>query len=120
VSLGARESLWKTPHQDTIVYTSPGVLGAVAVVALEFEWDAKKNEANVGKHGIDFAEALKVFSDPGAIVFEGKHRPNEARHLIVGRMSDVLIAVVYTMRQGCIRIISARRARTSERKRYGQ
>jgi uncharacterized protein len=31
---------------------------------VEFEWDPLKAAANVKKHGVDFAEAMTVFSDP--------------------------------------------------------
>lgn len=31
---------------------------------MQFEWDADKNRANLAKHGIDFATAALVFSDP--------------------------------------------------------
>ena len=30
----------------------------------EFEWDARKAEANLKNHGISFAEARTVFADP--------------------------------------------------------
>lgn len=29
-----------------------------------FEYDENKNQANIKKHGIDFEEAISVFSDP--------------------------------------------------------
>ena len=32
-------------------------------MSLEFEWDAKKAEANRADHGIDFEEALTIFAD---------------------------------------------------------
>jgi uncharacterized DUF497 family protein len=85
-----------------------------------FEWDARKNVANVEKHGINFGEALKVFSDPDALIFESNRRAEEIRYLIVGRVDDMLLTVVFTFRGAGVRIISARRARKSERERYGQ
>ena len=85
-----------------------------------FESDKRKNAANVVKHDIDFADALQVFSDPNAVTFESKHKSNEVRYLIVGRMHASLITVVFTLSEARIRIISARPAGLSERKRYGQ
>jgi uncharacterized DUF497 family protein len=32
-------------------------------MSLEFEWDAKKAEANRADHGIDFEGALTIFAD---------------------------------------------------------
>jgi hypothetical protein len=78
-----------------------------------FEWDANKNLSNVAKHGIDFAEALLVFSEP-------TRQRQEMRRLIVGRVAEMFVTVVFTHRGERIRIISARRSRNSERKRYGQ
>ena len=43
---------------------------------LEFEWDAKKAEANRAIHGIDFEEALTVFRDPLARIFEDDEHSN--------------------------------------------
>ena len=32
-----------------------------------FEWDEAKNESNIQRHGIDFADAVSVFSDDLAV-----------------------------------------------------
>jgi len=74
---------------------------------LEFEWDPAKAEKNLRKHGIDFVRAEDVFFD------------TELRSKAVGRIEDGrLVAVIYTMREERIRIISARRARDNERRKY--
>jgi hypothetical protein len=31
---------------------------------MNFEWDSNKEQSNIAKHGIDFAEASTVFGDP--------------------------------------------------------
>jgi len=36
---------------------------------IHFEWNKKKNEANLKKHGISFEEAKSVFYDQNAIEF---------------------------------------------------
>jgi uncharacterized DUF497 family protein len=84
-----------------------------------FEWDANKNVTNVLKHGIDFLDAVKVFADPNLVVVDAKVRQQEARLLAIGLLDRLLITVVFTLRGDRIRIISARRARSSERRRYG-
>jgi len=54
-------------------------------MSLEFEWDAKKAQANRVTHGIDFAEALTVFRDPLARIFEDEeHSQIEPREIIIG------------------------------------
>jgi len=83
-----------------------------------FEWDENKNLANIRKHGIDFLDARRVFSDPAAITFPSKGGRTEPRFLVVGRVGSRLVTVVFTMRGGRIRIISARRCRAQERRLY--
>jgi hypothetical protein len=33
-------------------------------VVVKFEWDARKNEANIRKHGFDFHDTWEVFQGP--------------------------------------------------------
>jgi uncharacterized protein len=84
-----------------------------------FEWDDKKRRSNVAKHGIDFADAKEVFHDPAAYTFTSPNLGGEPRYVTVGSMQGTLIAVIFTVRDGAIRIISARSARRSERRIYG-
>lgn len=89
---------------------------------LDFEWDARKAESNLEKHGISFATATAVFDDPNHIE-EDTTRPEqgETRTKAVGMVKDELIvAVVYTDREQKRRIISARRAGKNERDKYYQ
>jgi hypothetical protein len=47
---------------------------------MRFEWDENKNRANMRKHGIDFREAVYVFSDPHALsVPDDDHSDDEER-----------------------------------------
>jgi uncharacterized DUF497 family protein len=81
-----------------------------------FEWDETKRQANLAKHLIDFADAVKIFEGP---VFEKvQRRRGENRVLAVGLLEDVEIVVIYTMRGTYRRIISARRANRNERQDY--
>jgi uncharacterized protein len=84
-----------------------------------FEWDEDKRRSNIEKHGIDFDDAKDVFSDPAAYSYSTRS-VDEPRHVTVGTVKGVLMAVVYTLRGALIRIISARIARRSERERYGK
>lgn len=87
---------------------------------LEFGWDDRKNIVNVRKHGIDFADALRVFSDPASVSFESRSQHKETRRLVVGKVSGIFMTIVYTVRGERVRIISARHSHMSERKRYGE
>ena len=49
----------------------------------EFEWDPRKAASNLKKHGVSFAEALTVFSDPAARIFDDPdHSGDERREII--------------------------------------
>lgn len=87
---------------------------------LQFEWDDAKAKANVKKHGVDFGEALSVFADPLARIFDDPdHSEVEPRELIVGYSTKPRLLVVgFTERSGRVRLIHARRATKAERKRH--
>jgi uncharacterized protein len=54
-------------------------------MSLEFEWDPKKAQTNRASHGIDFEEALTVFRDPLARIFDDEgHSQTEPREIIIG------------------------------------
>ena len=73
-----------------------------------FEWDEEKNRANVRKHGIDFALALKVFDDPYYLEFyDTLHSTRREERFIVYGVVERVLVVVYTVRSPALRIISA-------------
>ncbi len=83
-----------------------------------FEWDSRKQLANLEKHGIDFEDAARIFLG-GVVTLPGHSgQSGERRFVAVGSVDDCEIAVVYTERHGVCRLISARRARKSERTAY--
>ena len=81
-----------------------------------FEWDEAKRQANLEEHGIDFEDAARIFARPYLRI--RSDRNDEVRFVAIGCIEDVEIAVVYTVRADVCRMISARRARTNERKDY--
>ena len=89
-------------------------------MGVAFEWDAKKAKSNKATHRVDFQEALTVFADPLARIFEDdEHSEQEPREIIIGHsVKRRLILVCFTVRDRRIRIISARRATPVERKDY--
>lgn len=87
---------------------------------MEFEWDPEKAEANLGRHGVAFTEAMTVFGDPLEVTIpDVLHSDGELRFLSLG-MSQAgrLLVVAYTEREGRVRIISARVATPRERRDY--
>jgi hypothetical protein len=90
-------------------------------MGLEFEWDASKARRNYIKHGVRFDQALPVFRDSMAKLFDDPdHSDTEERMILVGHSGKRLLVVSFTERQGRIRLISARRATPQERDDYEQ
>ena len=86
---------------------------------MDFEWDAKKRQDNIKKHGVDFTEAIQVFRDPLRIeALDDRWIDQEDRWLVIGITSLGVLFVVYTIRGKTCRIISARRATKNERRDY--
>lgn len=81
-----------------------------------FEWSEDKRKSVIERHGIDFADAVRVFDGP--ILKVPSPRSGEARWLAIGIVDGTEVTVVYTVRNGCHRIITARRARRNERRHY--
>jgi len=82
--------------------------------SMEFEWDDGKSEANLVKHGFDFEHATQIFDGPVREHVDPRSW-GERRVVATGMVRDEFITVVYTLRNGRYRIISARPARRSER-----
>ena len=85
-----------------------------------FQWDDNKNRANMEKHGISFERAALVFDGPILRLEDNRRVYGEIRYKCIGRIDGELFAVVFTPRNGVVRIISARRARRDERREYRQ
>jgi uncharacterized DUF497 family protein len=86
---------------------------------VDAEWDPAKARSNLAKHGISFSDAEAVFDDELAISIPDTGPAKEDRFVALG--TDALgriLVVSYTYRRDTIRIISARRATTSERSHY--
>lgn len=88
---------------------------------MRFEWDERKNIANIRKHGIDFTDAVDIFNHPMLTLIDDRSGYDEERWIAIGRLYAYVSVVVYTERIGdVIRIISARKATKYEVRRYEQ
>jgi uncharacterized protein len=87
---------------------------------MQFECDPKKAKSNYKKHGVTFEEAVTVFYDPLAATFEDPdHSEAEKRSITIGYSSrDRLLVVSQADRGEVLRIINARLATASERRRH--
>jgi uncharacterized DUF497 family protein len=94
-------------------------------MAIKFEWDPAKAEANRRKHEVSFAQARDAFHDPhGLDEIDDKDDYGEERFNLTGMANGRLLVVTYTQRSDertgdeVVRIISARQAERRETKRY--
>ncbi len=92
------------------------------MIELRFEWDKRKEKANIKKHGISFDEARTAFYDENAIqFFDPDHSDDEDRFILLGisvRLNVVVVCHCYRESDSVIRIISARKADGDEENDY--
>ncbi|OGT26979.1 MAG: hypothetical protein A2Z17_04005 [Gammaproteobacteria bacterium RBG_16_66_13] len=85
----------------------------------DFEWEDRKAAVNLKKHGVSFEEAITVLADPHAITAPDLVFPDH--WITIGR--SMLLRVLFvvhteTLSDGRIRIISARKASATQRRKY--
>lgn len=85
----------------------------------DVEFDRAKDAANRLKHGLGLS-ALPQFTDPPSIRVDDRYDYGEVRYLAIGRVNGKGYSAVITIREGIVRLISLRRAREKELRRYGQ
>ena len=86
---------------------------------MEFEWDEDKRRRNVENHGFDFLDGVLVFA--GEYYCRYSPRRGEDRWLAIRGVAGIEIAVAFTLRgerEEITRIISVRRAKRRERRKY--
>ena len=91
---------------------------------MKFEWDEKKNQENIKKHGIPFEEAKTIFFNEFIEKPDIEHSVNEERFVAIGISYYTReLTVIYCYRnkidgEEIIRIISSRKANENERREY--
>lgn len=75
---------------------------------MDFEWDERREEFNLQKHGVSFYAAQHAFADPKRIIAEDlEHSKTEKRFYCFGRVGDGIMTVRFTHRNDKIRIFGA-------------
>jgi uncharacterized protein len=73
-----------------------------------FEWDERKDQTNLEKHGVSFIVAQAVFLDPRCVIaVDEDHSRDEPRYYCFGRVGDGVLTVRFAYREDRIRIIGA-------------
>ncbi len=87
---------------------------------LGFDWDQWNREKNEKRHGVTTMECEQAFfNKPLIISHDEKHSQEEMRYFSLGKThAKRLLTIVFTLRNGKVRVISARPMSRKERKLY--
>jgi uncharacterized protein len=85
---------------------------------VRLQWDERKNQENIRKHGFDFASAWEVFELPMLIDIDARE-VFEQRFAGIGFLRQGIVVVIFAeVTDNTIRIISLRKALKHERERF--
>ena len=84
----------------------------------EFEWDERTNCETIAARSIDFDDVISIFLGQTLEASDDRFDYNEVRVVAIGETGGQVFTVIYTMRGGVCRIISARKASRNERDAY--
>jgi hypothetical protein len=73
-----------------------------------------RRQANLSKHGLDFADAEKVFAGPLVLVEDNRQDCGEQRMIGIGLLNFLVVLIVHVESDHEIRIISMRKATSDE------
>ena len=83
-----------------------------------YQWDAG-NLDHIAGHGVEDYEAEEALEDPKRVSHATYNRGIERRMSIIGATTTGrILRVIYTMRNQLIRVVTARDADKSEKRRY--
>jgi uncharacterized DUF497 family protein len=85
---------------------------------MKFEWDEAKQQANLGKHRLDFADVETVFAGAIFTFEDDRFEYSEDRYITLGLLRGTVVVIAHTEREGVIRVISMRKATKNEQRVY--
>ena len=87
---------------------------------MEFVWDESKRRSNLQKHGLNFADAYRAFTDDAFVIVDDREDYGEDRYILLGLVYERIVVIAFTVRGDVIRIIPMRKANKREQKSYVQ
>ncbi|MGO9318903.1 MAG: BrnT family toxin [Terracidiphilus sp.] len=85
---------------------------------MEITFDPRKSERNLRERGFGFEIASGFDLSSAIYAIDTRKDYGEVRIRTLGLIGDTLYALVFTMRDGVLRVISLRKASRKERNRY--
>jgi uncharacterized protein len=83
-----------------------------------WDWDEAKRQTNLRKHGIDFAALAQFDWTTAQIEPDNRRDYGEDRFIAVGSIKDRLHKLIFTRRNGRVRVISFRKANRREQRKW--
>ena len=81
---------------------------------MRYTWDEAKRLSNIARHGLDFADAEKVFTQPVVLFEDSRADYGEQRMIGIGLLDFLVVLIVHVESDEEIRIISMRKADSDE------
>ena len=85
---------------------------------MNFTWNDAKRQANLEKHGLDFAGASRVFAGHTLTRPDTRFPYGESRFSTVGLLGVEVVLIAHTEAADTIHVISMRKAARHEREYY--
>jgi uncharacterized DUF497 family protein len=87
---------------------------------MKFTWHESKRQANLKKHGFDFAHAQQVFDGPVMTIEDDRGYGGEQRFNSIGFLGIRVVTISHTESDDEIHIISMRKATPHETESFYQ
>lgn len=81
---------------------------------MNFSWDLDKRADTLRERGLDFADAGQAFVNFNVMQDDDRFDYGERRIVLIGRVDDSVVIIVWTPRGDSRRIISMRKANARE------
>jgi len=81
---------------------------------MRYTWDEGKRQSNLMKHGLDFADAARVFDGPLLLIEDTRADYGEQRMIGIGLLEHLVVLIFHVESDDEIRIISMRKADSDE------
>ena len=85
---------------------------------MKFEWNEAKQQSNLRKHRLDFADAETVFAGATFSFEDDRFEYSEDRYITLGLLRGAVVVIAHTEREEVIRVISMRKATKNEQQVY--